>query len=318
MEGVIEILRKNIPGMPIAGNIGYGSFWEGDDHRPTPIIKICNSYYTYISYMLFRCYGGKVSGDKDFGDASYFHIYFNELPFTFDHSFYTTGPKTTNQDEDPMTDVYTSVRSLPSAKAGYFDFITDDVDGSGTHSANVRQSRTIIKNGRLPYAVMSKKEYYEKWKHKYNIEIENIEAGKEKTRKELAGNPYLNGSLKDLDQMKGVYQNLIDKINTILKTNSAEALAQPAYEGEEQGDYFENRQADGYMRAYIVKPNFAYYNYNLNDKAAPQLITLRFDYYQDVDALGNKRYNCPKFHRALEQMSIFDLLAEKLKPLIVQ
>ena len=200
----------------------------------------------------------------------------------------------------------------------YFDFIKDDGDGSGNQTGNVRKSRTLIKNNRLPYAVMNKKEFYEKWKHKHEIEIENLEAGKATFKKELAGSDQLDGILKHYDQMKGVYQDYIDKINNLLKNKSAEALAQPAYEGEELGDYFESRQADGYQRAYIVKPNFDYYNYTLNDKAAPQLITLRFDYYQDADAPGNRRYNCPKFHKALEKMNVFDLLAEKLHPLIVQ
>jgi hypothetical protein len=318
MQGVIEILRKNIPDMPIAGNIGYGSFWETDDHRPLPIIKISNSYYTYIYYMQLRCVNGKVGGDKDFGDGSSFHIFFNELPFTFGNSFYAARRKGTNQDEDPMTDVYATVRQLPVVKDGYFDFIWDDVDGSGNVTGNVRQSRTIIKNGRLPYAVVSKKEFYEKWKHKHEVEIESEKAEKDTYKKELAGNDQLEGFLKYCDQMMGIYQNYIDKINTILKTKSPEALAQPAYEGEELGDYFESRQADGYMRAYILKPNFDYYNYHLNDIAAPQLITLRFDYYQDADALGKRRYNCPKFHKALEKMKVFDLLAEKLHPLIVQ
>jgi hypothetical protein len=318
MQGVIEIIRKNIPDMPIAGNIGYGTFWEGDDHRPTSIIKICDSYYTYISYMQFRCYDGKLGGENDFGDASNFYTIFNELPFRFDYSFYTSGPKATDQDRNLLTDVYAILRSLPVVKDGYFDYIKDDADGTGNSTGNVSRYRTITKPGKLPYAIMSKKEYYEKWKHKYNIQIENIEAQKEKARKELAGNDQLDETLKATDQMKGVYQNYIDRINNILKNNSAEALAQPAYEGEDQGEYFESRQADGYLRSYIVKPNFAYYSYTLNNKTAPQLITLDYKYYQDNNAPGNKRYNCAKFHQALDKMNIFDLLTEKLKPLIVQ
>jgi hypothetical protein len=38
----------------------------------------------------------------------------------------------------------------------------------------------------------------------------------------------------------------------------------------------------------------------------------------DKDAPGIKKYSCEKFYKALEDMKIFDLLTEKLKPLIVQ
>jgi hypothetical protein len=317
MQGVIEILRRSFPDKPVSGDIGYGTFWEGDDHRPTPIIKICDSYYTYINYMQFHCYDGKVNGDNQYGDASAFHSFFNELPFRFDYSFYTPGPKAPDQGIDPLTDVYAIIRSLPIVKEGYFDYIKGDGDGSGNSTGNVSRYRTITKPGKLPYVIMSKKEYYEKWKHKYNIQIENIEADKERIRKELAGNPYLAEAQKSNDQYKTIYQNYINKIDNILKSKSAESLSEPAFEGEDQGEYFESRQADGYLRSYIVRPNFAYYNNTLNDKAAPQLITLRFNYYQDADALGNKRYNCAKFHRALEQISVFDLMFEKLKILIV-
>jgi hypothetical protein len=315
MQGVTEIIRKNIPDMPISGNIGYGTFWESDDHRPTPIIKICDSYYTYISYMQFRCYVGKLGGDNDFGDASNFYTIFNDLPFRFDNSFYAHGPKGTDHDIDPLTDVYAILRSLPVVKDDYFDYIK--ADGSGNSTGNVSRYRTITKPGRLPYTVVNKKEYYEKWYHKYDVQIEDMEAQNEKFRKELAGSDQLEGMLKGNNQFIGIYQNYIDRINNILKTKSAEAIAQPAYEGEDLGQYFESRQADGCLRSFVVKPNFAYYNYTLKNTTAPQLITLDYKYYQDADAFGNKRYNCPKFYKSLQNMNIFDLLTEKLRLLIV-
>jgi hypothetical protein len=304
--------------MPVGGDIGYGVFWENDDHRPTPIIKISNTYYCHIIYNQFHCYEGKVNGDGLYGDAQIFYTFFNELPFRFDYSFYSPGPKATNLDIDPLTDVYAILRSLPVAKESYFDYIKDEGDGTGNTSGNVYRYRTITKPGKLPYIVVSKKEFYQKWKHKYEVQIESTEADKARYRKDLAGNDQLAGILNQSDQYKDLYQNYINKIDDILKSKSSEALEQPAFDGEDLGEYFESRQANGYLRSYIVKPNFAYYNYNLNNNSAPQVITLCSKYYLDNKAQGNNKYNCPKFYKALEKMNIFDQLTEKLKPLIVQ
>jgi hypothetical protein len=317
MEGVNETIRKNITNMPVGGNIGYGAFWEGDDHRPTQIIQVSDSYYNYITYEQFHCYEGKVNGDGLYGDGSSFHTFFNELPFTFGNSFYTPGPNATDQGIDPLTDVYAFLRSLPEVKDGYFDYIVDEGDGTGNTTGNISRYRTITKPGKLPYIVMSKKEYYEKWKKKHLIEIENNKSEKARFNKEMAGSDQLPGMLKMMDQYITMTQDWVTTIDNLLKNKSAEALAQPAYQGEENGAWFESRQADGYMRSYIVEPNFSYYNFTLHNKPAPQVITLRFQYYQDSDAMGNKRYNCIKFYKALEKMNIFELLTEKLKPLIV-
>jgi hypothetical protein len=164
---------------------------------------------------------------------------------------------------------------------------------------------------------MSKKEFYEKWKIKYQRELTNQEAEKLKLSKELAGNPYLAQSLEAHDQYISLYKNYINKIDEILKTRSAEELSQPAFEGEEQGEYFASRQAPDYLRAFIVKPNHDYFNNKL-PKSSPQIITIQQRYGMDKDENGNKQYSDENFYKALEKMKIFDFLTEKLKPLIVQ
>lgn len=316
MDGVTEIIRKNISGMPIGGDIKYGQHGVDDDHRPGPVIKISNTYYTDIDYYQFHCYEGKINGDGLYGDADIFTTYFNDLPFTFDHSFYISGPNATELNKDPHKEVYAILKWLPEVKEGYFDYINDRVDGTGNNPGKISRWRTLIKSGKLPYIVMSKKEFYEKWKIQRMIEKEDEEAQKAKMSKELIGNPYLKQGLESINQSIAVTQNYMNKIEEILKNKTAEELSKPAYEGEQYGDYFESMEASEY-RAYIVKPNYAYYNVTLNNKYSPQVISLCFEYYMDKDALGNKKYSCAKFYKALDDMKIFDLLTEKLKPLIV-
>lgn len=315
MDQVSETIRKNFTWSPLGGDIRYGSFWESNDHRPDPVQKICNIYYTRLAFSHFFCSNHKIEHEDA---ADLFYTLFNELPFQFDHSFYTAGPKATDGGIDPQTDTYALLNWLPDVKDGYFDYILDGFDGTGNSPGKILRYRTLIKSGKLPYVVMSKKEYYEKWKNKYQIEITNYEAQKVKISKELAGNPGLTEVLEGVNQMITVNRNWMDKIDAILKTRSAEELAKPALQLEEQGKYFESsRESSDFLRPYIVKPNMAYFNDKLT-KSSPQVITLSFRYYMGNDGQGNKNYSDENFYKALDNMKIFDMLTEKLKPLIVQ
>ncbi len=317
MESANETIKKSMTNLAIGGDIFQGVFWVNDDPRPNPVIKACNNYYSHIVFKKFHCYEGKVNGDGLYGDREDLYLFFNELPFTFGLSFYIPGPKSTGLDLDPRTDVYGTLRSLPEVKDGYFDFLTDAGDGTGKITGDIYRYRTIIKQGKLPYIVMSKKEYYEKWKIKYRIEIENSEADKTKYRKELAGNNQLDGILKQSDQYIELYQNYIKKIDDFLKNKSADELSKPAYEGEEEGTYFESLERSG-SKNFIVKPNYAYYNDDPTKKYNPQLITICFKYYLDIDAEGNKKYSCQNFYKSFDNLKIFDMLSLKFRPLIVQ
>jgi hypothetical protein len=70
-------------------------------------------------------------------------------------------------------------------------------------------------------------------------------------------------------------------------------------------------------KAYIVKPNLAYYNSNTS-KNSSQVITICQEYKSGKDDQGKISYADEDFFRAFEKMKVFDLLTEKLKPLIVQ
>ena len=314
MDGVNETFRKNFAWPVVGGDIRYGSFWEGDDHRPSQVLKVCNIYYTRVSFNHFFCSAGKINHEET---ADIFYTNFNELPFHFEQSFYMSGLNATDLDTDPGTDVYAILYWLPEAKDGYLDYVNDGVNGTGEKPGKIYRYRILTKPGKQPYLTMDKKEYYEKWIIKHQKEIVLLQSEKAKMAKELAGNDQLPGILKQHDQYVALTQNWIDKIETFLKTKSAEELAKPAYYGEELGEYFESRQADDYLRAYIIKPNYAYYNNRL-PKSSPQVITLCFRYNMGKDEQGNRVYSDEAFYKALINMNIFDLLTEKLKPQIEQ
>jgi hypothetical protein len=315
MDGVNELAKKNINWVPVGGDIRYQIVWRGEGRRPAQLNKITSTFYSNFEFKQFSCDHGKIVHSEV---ADFFTTLFNDLPFEFDHSFYSPGPKATDADVDPGTDMYAILNWLPEVKDGYFDYIQDHVDGTGNNASGyVYRYRTIIKPGKLPYLLMTKKEFYEKWRIKHRIDIENIEAGKTRYKKDLAGNDQLPVLLKQADQFEGIYQNYINKIDAILKNKSAEELSKPAFEGEQEGEYFESVEASVY-KAYIVKPNYDYYNYKLNNKSSPQVITCYMRYGTDKNEQGIRAYSDPAFYKALEDMKIFDFLAEKLKPLIVQ
>jgi hypothetical protein len=298
LEGLNEIVRKNWAWEPLGGNLMYGSYliYSGY-HRPDPVVKISDEYNTSIGFRKFTCDHGKIV-DEPWDGA--LQITFNELPFTFDLNLFAPGPKDTIN-ELPAIDVYATLYRLPEVKDGYFDYTKDPKDRYSNYGAGRYRYRTITKPGKLPYLLMSKKAYYEKWKIKHQTEIKNSQS----RTKELVGNAQMGDIIKLSNQLEAIYQHYIDKIDKLLKTKSAEELSQPAFQGKEEGEYYESIEATPY-KAYIVIPNYDYYNYKLNNKAAAQVITITLEYDNEV------------FNNAMGKKKDFDLLTEKLKPLIVQ
>jgi hypothetical protein len=315
MESANAIIRKNWKWVPVGGDIFYGSFLVDRDAYPDSVIKIWQQYTTTIDFRQFKCtYDHKIGHESV---ATIFSVRFNDLAFKFDLSFYTPGPNAKETGMDPGTDVYAALHWLPEVKDGYFDYLDDRVDGTGNNAEGyVYKYRTIIKSGKLPYLLMSKKEYYEKWKKKYQIEIEVLEAQKIWVKKQMPG----DGSkdiLKVADERIAQTQGFRDLVDEILKNKSAEQLAQPAYGGEEYGEYYESLEASKF-KSFIVKPNIDYYNRKFTDKSSPQTITLYMRYAVGKDEQGNKVYWDKDFYNALQEIKLFDLLAEKLRPFIVQ
>jgi len=307
-DAVMETIRKNFPWSVVGGRILYGTTGS-NDRRPAPVRKLCKDYSIHFYYNDYGCSAGKVFIEEG---PSALTVHFNQLPFSFEYSFYTPGPNAKETDTDPGTDKYEILHWLPDVKDGYFDYILDKGDGTGNTPGRIARYRTICKPGKLPYSLMSKKEFYEKWRTKHRMEIEFREA----SNKELAGNEQLKDLLKLNNQLKDLYQGYVDRIDVLLKTKSAEELAKPAFEGEQEGLYFESLEESVY-KAYIVKPNLAYYNSNISVNS-PQVVTICQWYEMYKDDKGISAYGDENFYKALGKMKIFDLLTGKLRPLIVQ
>jgi hypothetical protein len=127
-DAIMESIKKNFPWTPVGGRIFYGT--RGSfDRRPIPLRRLCKDYGVQFDYNHYFCGGGKVYYEEG---VNALRVYFNNLPFTFENSFYTPGPNVKETDTDPETDKYEILHWLPNVKEGYFDYIVDQVDGTGT------------------------------------------------------------------------------------------------------------------------------------------------------------------------------------------
>jgi hypothetical protein len=306
-DALLESIKKNFPWSPVGGRIIYGTSGS-NDRRPATLQKLCKDYSIHFDYNACGCSLGRIYIEEG---ASALAVHFNQLPFSFEYSFYTSGPNAKETDIDPETDKYEVLHWLPEVKDGYFDYIIDKGDGTGNTPGRIARYRTVCKPGKLPYSLMTKKEFYEKWRTKRRIEIENMES----KNNELTANPAFKDLLTLNNQMKAIEQRYLERIDSLLKTKSAEDLAKPAFEGEQEGLYFESVETSVY-KAYIVKPNLAYYNSSAS-KNSPQVVTICQWYEMYKDDKGTNGYGNENFYNALKKMNVFDFLTEKLKPLIV-
>jgi hypothetical protein len=310
MDDVMQFIRTNLKWSPVGGDITYNNIYSinGQDYRPKPTIKICNSYHTELWFQQYYCDNGKI-GRQDFSIS--LNVQFNKMPFIFSESFFVTGKNKDgyNMEQDPGTDVYAYIEILPVEKNEQFDF----EEGAGKTFRY--RYRTLTKSGKLPYVVMRKKEYYEKWKMKHGKAIEGLQQNIidiAKQEQEIGNNDVSKICLQTI----GTYKSYIKKIDAILQSKSAEDLAKPALAGEENGEYFEGGGKEN-SKYYVIKPDASYHNSKL-PKNSPQVITIALQYAVNEDNSGNEHYKDEIFYKAIESSKIIDLLAEKLKPMIVQ
>jgi hypothetical protein len=149
----------------------------------------------------------------------------------------------------------------------------------------------------------------------YLGQIAIAKATRKKAEIDLKGTEGLSEFLKSLDQSTEPYQKWVDAIDNNLKNRTTEELAKPAYQGDEQGEYHESRQASDYLRPYFIRPNLDYYDKKL-PKSSPQVITMGLRYIMGVDENGNKHHVDEGFYKGLTDMNIFELLTAKLKPFL--
>jgi hypothetical protein len=311
---VRKTYQENIKWSPIGGDLRYGTV-SGDERRPKPLQNITAVCEAYVYFKPYECLHGKINFPE--GGISGGSVRVNDLPFGYDLSFHVPRPDATDAkpDLDPETETYTFLKWLPEVKDGYLEYFDDKIDGTGTHAGTVARYRILVKPGKLPYVLMSKKEYYEKSKRKTLGDIASQKAALSNITTSTPG----YADLKKLnDDLVAVYQKKIDGIDRILKSKSDEALSQPAFQGEEDGEYYESRQAADFLRPYVVKPNMDYYDSKL-PRHTPQLITLKVQY----DLVGESPGQTVDFSyspsaKPFWDMHFIELFTPKLRPFIAQ
>jgi hypothetical protein len=319
MEEVNQFMRSKLNWQPVGGDITYNNVYSltGLDYRPAKIKKLTNTYNSYLFFQHYFCAGGKINREDFY---IIFKVIFNDLPFTFSESFFVAQKDANGYDmgEDPGTDKYAFTASLPiERKNGVIDYIKDDFDGTGKSPGTIYRFRMLTRQSKLPYTVMSKKEYYEKWKVKYNKLIAGLESGRSKVTQldKLSGNSSATELLnKEID----VYKGWIGKMNEILTSKTLEQLSKPAFSTEEWGNYFEtNMNENKQPLFYVLKPNIEYYDEKL-PRPSPQVITISFRYTMNEDKNGAQTYVDESFYKAIENSKLIDLLTDKLKPLVTK
>jgi hypothetical protein len=306
MDDIMQTIRANFTWQPVGGDITFGNVYSirGLDYRPLPVIKICNQYHPYIFFQHYFCADGKISRE-DFSVSVTALV--NDVPFKFPQTFFESKKDKFGNDidTDPETAKYGFIDHLPEVKNNMIEYKKTESD----------IYRILTKPGQLPYVPMSKKEYYENWKIKYAKTNEGNEAMKLK----FAQGVNAANNKRDIEMYDGQITQLkgyISKIDDILNSKPAAALALPAFSGEEAGEYFEAGTNQN-PHQYIIKPNLTYYNNKL-PKSSPQVITLRFSYASYKDKYGDVHYADEAFYNELERIKIIDLLTAKLQPLIAQ
>jgi hypothetical protein len=306
MDGVIQTIRTNFAWQPVGGDITYGNVYSirGLDYRPLPVIKVCNQYHPYVFYQHYFCADGRINRE-DFSVSVTALV--NDIPFKFPYTFFDSKKDKLGYDidKDPETAKYGFIDHLPEVKNNVIEYNKTESD----------IYRVLTKPGQSPYMPMSKKEYYENWKIKYAQTNEGNEAMKVK----FAQATNTDDSKRNIEMYDGQIAQLkgyISKIDDILTSKPATALAMPAFSGEEAGEYFESNTKEN-PHQFIIKPNLSYYNNQLS-KSSPQVISIHFSFAFFKDKYGDIHYADEAFYKELERIKIMDLLTVKLQTLLEQ
>ncbi len=321
-DKILELIRSNFKYTPLGGDIFYDNVYNMDAYnspRSSYLKATGYAYQTGISFLQYACNSGRLEHTP--GSLLFLHVKMNDIPGQFDHSFFVSrmDKEGIALDKDPENDLYGLSHELPDGKKPYWDYTEDKMDANGNYENHlIDQYRMLYKPGKLPFISMNKKEYYEKWKKYYLLTMKYKEALIDAN---AADYKKMEGGGKVMEEMKKMARGedmFVNKIDAILGSKSAEALARPAIAGEEQGEYFDGAVPGSDNTEYIIKPNPAYHNAKL-PLNAPQVITIHLNYFKHKDtADGEWKYHADGVYKELQRMKIWELLTENLQSIIVQ
>jgi hypothetical protein len=321
-DRILEFVRLNFKYVPMGGDIFYNNVYNLDAYNSPKSGRLKKTGYAYeaaFRFLGFTCNNGRLENMP--GSLIQMHVTMNNIPFPLTRSFFVSSmDKNGNRlEQDPETDTYGFSAVLPDGKARYLDYTDDKIEGNGADETHqVDQYRMLYKPGKPPFIMISKKEYYEKWKKYYLQQMQQKETvidANSAEMKQMAGGDKMIAQEKKMARTDDVFVN---KIKGILRSKSAAELARPAIAGEEQGAYFEQIIPNSDHAAYIIKANPAYHNPAL-PLYAPQVITIHLNYFKRKRSNeGGWNYHAEAVYKELERIKIMDLLAEKLQPMIAQ
>ena len=261
---VVDMFKKNYA--PKGMNIITGGAHVAP---PVPLpngLDLGNPYYA--SFYLMRFYCDHTTKLAEVGEtSSRLEVVVNQWPdFNRFSSFFV---KKQVDEEDPMTNVFSTLQYRPVFRDGYWLFRDTVMGGFQKQITRIRYLLTA--DDRLPFVYVTRKEYAEKHKkflqEKMDLEKKNTESG---------SGEYLRQS--------------IDKLDAYLAGSGADELNAPAtIRGggpslDFEGFYAENER----YKDFVIKPDPAYYRSRLPGHT-PRFIAITF-YIDENDPIYVKAW----------------------------
>jgi len=299
---------KGVDIEPRSGNLGANRIAK---HIPSG-----NFYTVNWTFVKHDCPYNKALIDKKLSGAygiDVIRLHINDFAFSFDDPFFV--PEQPNE-ENPQTDVLTFVDGMPVKEGVAWNWNT--VGRTGTDE----NFWLIAQDDKLPFLVISKKEFAERLKVYYQKKIKEAELNYTNNMKS-AEEAYENINKfntaeatkfkeqsavehkKMLELEKKQYTKNITVVDNILKTDKA--LNDPAIIDHIKG-YFEFEgfvEASHHYARYAIKPNPAYFNPKL-PKSSPQFMVL----YYNVDADPIFKVAREEFFKAFDFASLKAMLGK--------
>jgi hypothetical protein len=211
--------------------------FNGSYDRPYPEMPV-NNYNYNILFMNYFCEGNTIKTSHE--TSTSFSIAVNR----FDWNIYETPDENNTTGEG-----FYSLKNMPAEKDGCFYF--EDNASLGFGDSGKSRSWLITRDGKLPYAYVSKKEFLEKQKHMLSKALTGASKGEEQD-----------------------YKNALAKIETLLKMPAAD-LSQPAIVRQDPHDYLSylfTTDDDAFGKV-LIKPDPGYFNVKL-PRSTPQFFVV--------------------------------------------
>lgn len=269
-------------------DIEYGGAYMSQSRFPDHI-RAGNYYYAYFYWLQHDCPYNKANMKNKGGP--YLMIYANDLGFTFERTFFV--PAKPNE-ENAFVDAFTLIDEWPvqTDKGWYWK------EGAGNQ---VNYRYVISREGKIPFARITKKEYAERQKEYFQKKIQQAEVvyaerlksseesyARLKKISEKDANTFKEQNKIQIEQERKIntafYSRTLPQLDKFLQTADAKTLSEPAIVDHIKGsEEFSGFVEAGHINArWAVKPDPEYFNPQL-PKSSPQFFTVHFYVYESAE-----------------------------------